>query len=149
MNTNTNFYQENDYKYSEIGIALTDFIYGSTVQISIPIITPFMDNSNVINNKERISKVNILNADVNALGINNNNECEVRNCMDLYVPHYLADFKRTPVLHSFSAHGGEYHPAVPHTDMVQYDWNGKKGTKFIVLFLGGDNSNPQIIGRVH
>ena len=41
MNTDNDFYQNTDYKYTEIGIAKTNFIYGGRVDIYIPTITPF------------------------------------------------------------------------------------------------------------
>lgn len=149
MNITNNYYQETDYRYTEIGIALTDFIYGDTVKVSIPTMTPFMNNTDEIVSTEAVSTVNIINDDINALGITSyeSRKYTTGNAIELKVPYYLADFKRTPIIHPFTAHK-ESHPAVAHTDMVQLDWNGKKGTRFIITFVGGQLDSPRIIGRM-
>lgn len=149
MNITNDYYQNTNYCYTEIGIALDDFIYGEIVKISIPTITPFMENNEEVKSTEVVSTVNIINDNINALGITSYDSRKIStgNSMELKVPYYLADYKRTPIVHPFSAHNAG-HPAVPHTDMVQLDWNGKKGTRFIITFVGGELNNAKIIGRM-
>lgn len=149
MNITNNYYQETDYRYTEIGIALTDFVYGGTVKVSIPTMTPFMKNDSEVISTETVSTVNIINDDINALGITSydSRKYTTGNAVVLKVPFYLADYVRTPVVHPFIGHGMG-HPAVPHTDMVQMKWNGKKGTRFIITFVGGQLDSPRIIGRM-
>lgn len=149
MNITNNYYQETDYRYTEIGIALNDFVYGGTVKVSIPTITPFMKNDNEVVSTDVVSTVNIINDDINALGITSyeSKKFSTGNAIELKVPWNLADVERNPVVHPFSAHGAG-HPAVPHTDMVKLNWNGIKGTRFIITFVGGELNNARIVGRM-
>lgn len=135
MNIVNNYYQETDYRYTEIGIALEDFTYGGDVSISIPTITPFMDNTSTVESTETVSTVNIINDDTTALGITTYESRKVStgNSMTLKVPWYLAD---TEILTNRD------------NDYISISKNGTKGTKFIISFVGGQLDNARIIGRM-
>ena len=136
MNITDNYYQEADYRYTEIGIALTDFTYGSTVSISIPTITPFMNTSKEVTTTGKVSTVNIINDDISALGIDSNNSKKytTSNSMSLTVPWYLADIETA------SINGSSY---------LQPKASGTKGTQFIISFVGGELNKAQIVGRMY
>lgn len=138
MNTSNDYYQNTDYKYTEIGIALNDFIYGDKVEIAIPVLTPFESTSLPLVSTEKISYDCIENADRSFINNSKVSSCTITNNMVLYVPYYLADYIRSPSAHDRS-----------HPDFIKLDWNGKKGTKFIISFVGGNLDKAQIIGRYH
>lgn len=140
MNTDNDFYQNTDYKYTEIGIAKTNFTYGGRVDIYIPTITPFKSGKS----EDKISYECIINDDKTFIGNGKSSKCASTNTLNLYVPHYLADFVRSPSL-PHNCHV----PMEPHQDIVQYKWNGTAGTKFIISFVGGNINNAQIIGRYY
>ena len=147
MNNNTDYYNTADYKYTEIGIALTDFEYGGKVQIAIPTITPFNSTSSNIDSNEKITYFNIVNADKSFLNNSKSSCCTVTNSFTLFVPWYLSDVEISPIEHQFTDSGGHNNPAQVHKDFIRLLRKGLKGTKFIISFVGGNVLNAQIIGR--
>ena len=140
MNTSNDFYQNTDYRYSEIGIAKTNFTYGGKVDIYIPTITPFKSGKS----EDKISYDCIVNDDKSFIKSGKSSKCTSTSTLRLTVPHYLADYERSPMLpHNCHA------PMEPHQDIVKYKWSGSAGTKFIIVFVGGNINNAQIIGRYY
>lgn len=149
MNINNNYYQDTDYRYTEIGIALSDFTYGNTVNVSIPTITPFMNTSSEVTTTTTVSTVNIINDDIAALGLSTNasKKFKTSNNMALKVPWYLADIKEKSPTKTTSSSDHHSHN-INLTDMIGLDFNGTKGTRFIISFVGGELNNARIIGRM-
>ena len=144
MNTDNDFYQNTDYKYTEIGIAKTNFTYGGRVDIYIPTITPFKSGKS----EDKISYDCIVNDDKSFIGNGKSSKCASTNTLRLVVPHYLADYVRSPGRTHYCHECGAA-ISQPHEDMVKYNWNGTAGTKFIISFVGGNINNAQIIGRYY
>ena len=140
MNTSNDFYQNTDYRYSEIGIAKTNFTYGGKVDIYIPTITPFKSGKS----EDKISYDCIVNDDKRFIKSGKSSKCTSTSTLRLTVPHYLADYERSPML-PHNCHV----PMEPHQDIVKYKWSGSAGTKFIIVFVGGNINNAQIIGRYY
>lgn len=139
MNTSNDYYQNTDYRYTEIGIALTDFVYGDKVEIAIPVLTPFETSSIPVVSTKKISYDCIINEDRSFIHNSKASSCIITNNLIMTVPYYLADYIRSPNSHS----------ECNHDDLVKLIWNGKKGTKFIISFVGGNLDKAQIIGRYY
>lgn len=160
MNTVTNYYDELDLKYPEIAIAMDDIdrLDPQPTRFIIPILTPNMNNSDISEQIIHQNKGNLQNSDT-VLEINNIN---VTNYITLPVPKEVCGGLETELykLASFvnkanlSGSGGEvaYYSFSSSkasifdfiTDDIRYI---KKGSKWLVVFVGGDITNPRIIAR--
>lgn len=122
MNEVSSFYDETDLRYPEIAICLED-TSGPTGKFSIPILTPFMDNDQIVS----ITEVNdtsktLLSGSRKELEIGS---CEISNYLELKLPDI--------VLHEM-----QYH----NPNLVVH-----KGDKFLAVFVGGDVNKCKLISR--
>lgn len=116
---NTNYYQDKRFEYPEVAIALEDFYYKGKGKFFIPVLFPELTSEVPYNNDtSRGSTSNIVNYNKRH-GISN---VTVSNYLELSVPSYIGESLKD-----------EYETI-------------KKGTKFIVVFIGGEINNPKIIG---
>ena len=116
---NTNYYQDKRFEYSEVAVAIEDFYYEGTGKFFIPILFPELTSDVPYNNiASKGSTANIINYNTRH-GIKN---VTVSNYIELKVPKYIAEFIKD-----------EYNTI-------------KKGTEFIIVFVGGEVNNPKIIG---
>jgi len=120
MQTMNNFYDNLDLKYPEIAIALEDInkTNPGLVKFSIPILTPSLDNSKKVSNIIHQNPGNLRNTKKTALEISN---ITISNYVEIPLNKALC-------IDDYS----DYIPA---------------GSKWIVVFIGGDITKPQIIGR--
>ena len=122
MNEISNFYDQTDLRYPEIAVCLED-THGPTGKFSIPILTPFMNNSSPVTET-------IYNDSGKTLLSGTRQELEIGNCtMSNYLVLDLPDI----VKHEISYHD----PRI----MV------RKGEKFIAVFVGGDINKCKLISR--
>ncbi len=122
MNEISNFYDETDLRYPEIAICLEDTC-GPTGKFAIPILTPFMDNTRVIDTKE-------YNTSTKTLLSGSKKEMEIGSCnMCNYLTLRLPDI----VLHEKYWHNSK---------LVV-----RKGEQFIAVFVGGDLNKCKLISR--
>ena len=121
MDSIVNFYDNMDLRYPEIGIAMQqiDRLNPGLVKFIIPILTPNMDNSRRVESKIHQNKDSLMNK-------NKNIEIEtldIRNYITIKMPRevcslfYMSDTDR-------------YIPS---------------GSKWIIVFVGGDITKPKII----
>lgn len=152
-----NYYTDSDCKYSEIVIAMEDFSYGTYVKCTIPSILTFTGSE--VNEKEsKLNTSNIMNKNKEALGISSYNSC---NYINIFIPKQFApidDFHKH-IHNDIDKHvgliqpilGGHIHINNPDIgNRVEdhiYHPVGKKGDKFIALFVGGDMNKCSIVGR--
>ena len=116
---NTNYYQDKRFEYSEVAVVIEDFYYEGTGKFFIPILFPELSSDVPYNNiASKGSTANIINYNTRH-GIKN---VTVSNYIELKVPKYIAEFIKD-----------EYNTI-------------KKGTEFIIVFVGGEVNNPKIIG---
>lgn len=87
MNTISNFYDNLDLKYPEIGIAMDriDRINPGYIRFIIPILTPNLDTTKIVEQKARQNKTNLMNT-VNNVEIEN---IEVSNFVKIKMPREL------------------------------------------------------------
>ena len=109
----------------EIGTALENFEYGSMVKISIPSLTPFINNKRAT---YKINTANIMNKDINSLKITS---CECQNYLEILIPLEL--FR-----HKFDQKNLLY-------EYLPYD--GSAGEQFVMSFIGGDINKPVVLRR--
>lgn len=160
MNTVTNYYDELDLKYPEIAIAMDDIdrLDPQPTRFIIPILTPNMNNSDISEQIIHQNKGNLQNSDT-VLEINNIN---VTNYITLPVPKEVCGGLETELykLASFvnkanlSGSGGDfayYSFSSSKTSIFDFITDDiryiKKGSKWLVVFVGGDITNPRIIAR--
>ena len=121
-----NSYSDSTMNTPEIGIALEDFTYGGTVKISIPSLTPFMDNNKASSGNNKVIKKNIMNKDTSQLKLT---DCISQNYIELPVPLELYRYKLNE----------------PYERTATY--SGSKGEKFVIMFIGGSIDKPIIVRR--
>lgn len=128
LSKQSSFFQDQDFKYPEIAILLEDISIDSNMgKFYVPILTPTMAGDRIIeSSKPVLSTANILNKD--DLGLSSYTES---NYVELEVPKYIFPF---------TASGGA---EVPVT--ITYH-NITKGSKFVIVFVGGDINNIKVIG---
>lgn len=139
---NSNFYTELDLKYPEIAIAMDDIdiLNPGLVRFIIPILTPGVNMTKPILNTVYQSKSSLMNSNKAAFEINN---IKLRNYITLPVTREVCGTNLVDYL--FKKDSNEYYNFISNIpNSVRYI---KKGSKWIVIFLGGDITNPVIIGR--
>lgn len=113
-----NYYEKLDLKYPEIAIAAqTFYTTDSSANFYIPVLMPMM-NSNSSGSRTKLpSSKNILN-------------------------------KNKPLISSSAYSSGSINIPLRSERLGSWKYNKvPKGSKFIVIFIGGDIDNPQILGR--
>ena len=183
MNDMSNFYDELDLKYPEIAIAMEriDRLNPGTIQFSIPVLTPNMDNSKTTNTVVHQNTLNLKNKNKYQFEIENIN---VSNYISIPIPTELC----APSFDKLTITGGHlqigtlsdnettitatltrledsdiyrirgkysgnpYMSAVRgelKCELYEEDRYIEAGSKWIVIFIGGDITKPQIIGRYY
>ena len=122
MNEVSNFYDQTDYRYTEIAVCLEETSV-PTGKFAIPILTPFMNTDYASSNTE-------YNSSTKSLLSGTRKELEIKNCS---ISNYLELRLPDIVLHEI-----EYHN--PNITV-------KKGEKFIAVFVGGDVNKCRLISR--
>lgn len=120
-----NYYLESDYKYNEIAIALEDFIYDNLVPISIPSVMALLNKETPITTNNRLYGYNLQNKDKSRFNLPMN--VVISNHVNIVIPSNFA---------------------------VSSEWDrdrdcyiGRRGTQFIITFVGGNSNKYRIIGR--
>lgn len=160
MNTVTNYYEELDLKYPEIAIAMDDIdrLDPKPTRFIIPILTPNMNTEDIFEQVIHQNSYNLQNSDTK-LEINN---IHMTNYITLPIPKEVCGGLETELFKlalfitnaNLNGSGGDY---CTHnlqieknniysfiTDDIRYI---KKGSKWLVVFVGGDITNPRIIAR--
>lgn len=121
MDSILNFYDNMDLRYPEIGIAMQeiDRTNPGVIKFIIPVLTPNMDNSRLIESRVHLNKDSLMNK-------NRNIEVE-----DLKVSNYI-NIKMPKEVCSI------YH-------MTNDERYITSGSKWIIVFVGGDITKPRII----
>ena len=182
MNDITNFYDTLDLKYPEIGIAMQDIdrLNPGRVKFIIPVLTPDMDTSKVVEQKVHQTKSNLKNADRN-LEIEN---ISIPNYIEIPIPKELCavsegDFNvsegtisltggsssisdayqsgagSVSELSGFISVTGSISGTLNITNgnvrgtlnITPSDRYIEKGSKWIIVFVGGDITKPRVISR--
>lgn len=140
-----NFYEKTDMIYPEKIIALEDFKYGTMVKCSIPILTPFLNASNIKDESIKLFKNNIDNRDVSLLGIDRYNSC---NFIELFIPKNLCKGYKCniPVSDDCKCCRENLDLCLEH-ECKHHICEGKQGEEFVGIFVGGDINKCSIIGR--
>lgn len=128
-----NFYMNLDLRYPEIAILLNDVERHSSRkgQFYIPILLPTISgNRPKLNNKPAPPMSNHI---INSSSKTDN--YSESNYIELIIPQHLFPF---PKLYSSS----NDHNVIEHPSYL------KKGTQFIIVFIGGDITNIKIIGVI-
>lgn len=123
MNSMTNFYDNLDLKYPEIGIAIQDInrLNPGKVKMIIPILTPNMDNTKAIEKVAYQNSSNLMNAKKNV----NIQNIKITNYIEIPFPSEICTVS-------------EY-----DTDRFTIE----AGSKWIIVFVGGDITKPRPIAR--
>lgn len=124
MNTMYDFYDKMDLKYPEIAIAIDDIdrCNPGNVRFIIPVLTPLMDNGKPITDSIRQNKSSLRNDQSVKLEVEN---IIVTNFISIKVPQEVCN-------------------------VYQVDDSNRiisAGSKWIVVFVGGDITKPRIISR--
>ena len=128
-----NYYNNIDYKYSEIVITVEDFVYDSFVKCYLPSMMSLSEFNSPANGK--INTNNIMNENINALGIS---RYVPTNYINIFIPKELANIDNlTDFVYNQSK----------TEDKLSYIPMGKKNEKFIAVFVGGNINNCKVIGR--
>ena len=85
-----NFYTIPDMTHSELVITLEDFKYNTKVKCRIPSLMPLLTENTIVQDNKRVSPINILNRNINLLGIGRYTSC---NYIELYIPSSLSNGK--------------------------------------------------------
>ena len=122
MNDIINFYDKMDLKYPEIGIAMQDIDRRNPgkVKFIIPILTPNLDNSKIVNKTIFQNKANLRNKTI-AFDIKN-----------ISLTNYIMIPMPKEVCMSYDM---DDDPIIP------------SGSKWILSFVGGDITKPRPIAR--
>lgn len=139
---NSNFYTELDLKYPELAIAIDDIdiLNPGNIRFIIPVLTPGVNTTKPIFNTVFQSKSNLMNANKSAFEINN---ITMRNYITLPVTREVCGTTLTDYI--FPKDSDEYYRFIDNIpDSVRFI---RRGSKWIVIFLGGDITNPIIVGR--
>ena len=116
---NPNYYQDKRFEYPEEAVVLEDFYYKAKGKFFIPILCPELSSAIPYSNEaNRGSTSNIINYN-SRHGIKGTT---VSNYVDLSVPEFIGNGIKD------------------NYNMI------KKGTKFLIVFVGGEINNPKIIG---
>lgn len=121
----TNFYQDQEMKYTEMAVVLEDFEVKTSGKFYIPVLLPEVAGGSPINSSGRVISSNIVNSSGKA-GIGSYTST---NYVELRVPGYIED--EVKVLKYFRGR---------LTYVIQ------KGEKLLVTFIGGEVNRPCIIG---
>lgn len=121
MDSIINFYDNMDLRYPEIGIAMQqiDRFNPGDVKFIIPVLTPNMDNSRLVESKIHQNKDSLMNK-------NKNIEVEsldIRNYITIKMPREVCSM-------FYISDNDRYIPS---------------GSKWIIVFVGGDITKPRII----
>lgn len=124
MNTMYDFYDKMDLKYPEIAIAIDDIDRSNpgNVRFIIPVLTPLMDNSKPITDSIRQNKSSLRNDQSVKLEVEN---IIVTNFISIKVPQEVCNVYQ-----------------VNDSNRII-----NAGSKWIVVFVGGDITKPRIISR--
>lgn len=122
MNNVLNFYDTLDLKYPEIGIAIQDIDRSNPglVKIIIPILTPNMDTTKIIQKIAYQNSSNLKNLNKNNVDIQN---IQISNYIEIPFPKeicYTSDIDDNII---------------------------KAGSKWLIVFVGGDITKPRAIAR--
>lgn len=144
----TNYYDKLDLKYPEIAIAIDkiDRLKPGLIRFNVPVLTPNLTtNGKASKSDVHQSASNIQNQ--NPIKISN---ISITNYISCKIPKELCsnDISRSSVTGTMiigqtsgSILGGSY------INLVDYDRYIPAGSKWIIVFIGGDINKPQIIGR--
>ncbi len=123
MNNVVNFYDTLDLKYPEIGIAMQDIdrTNPGKVKIIIPILTPNMDSSKLIEKTAYQNSSNLKNAKKNTVNIQN---IKITNYIEIPFPKEIC-----------TTFEGDEENII------------KSGSKWLIVFVGGDITKPRPISR--
>lgn len=127
----SDFYQTGNLQYPEIATLLEPVTYQKNIgKFFIPILTPTLSGSSTYQaNRPVVSTSNIVNKD--NLGLSGYTET---NYIELTVPKHLFN----PIIKNHTSEKDVHH-------VVTYE-QYPAGTKFIIVFIGGDINNIRIIG---
>lgn len=120
---------------------LEPYTYGSNVKCTIPTLLPMLDKSNVVEEKNKVFDFNLMNKDKSLVKLDRYTSS---NYINVYIPKKLAPIKFCKDSKSFSKISDCN--CTPCT--CGLDLNGKKGDKFVVMFVGGDIKNIRVIERL-
>lgn len=139
---NSNFYTELDLRYPEIAIAMDDIdiLNPGMTRFIIPILTPGVVMTKPVSNTVYQSKHNLMNSNKAAFEINN---IRMKNYITLPVTREVCGTNLMNYI--FDTNSDEYYKFISNIpDNQRYI---RRGSKWIVIFIGGDITNPSIIGR--
>lgn len=127
MSNISDFYDKLDLRYPEIAIAIEDIYRPSPGRIKfiIPILTPIMDNSKIIEKTAYQTKYNLRNENKN-LEVN---DIRITNYIEIPVPAEICQ-----------TYNNIIEPDICELIIP-------KGSKWIVVFIGGDITKPRVISR--
>ena len=118
----SNFFQNKEMHYNELGVVLEDFNYTKKAKVYIGVLLPEIQGNSPINNKiVRGSTSNILNK-TGSQGITS---AQVSNYVELLVPRYIGETLKND------------------RDII------KKGTQLLISFIGGEINKPVVVGVVN
>ena len=128
MSNPSNFYENLDLKYPEIAIAMEeiDRLSPGLISFVIPILTPTMDNTKLVTKTIYQNRSSLRNSKYSAYEIGN---VELSNSVYIKIPIEI-----TGGLSLLNMND------IP--DSIRYI---QKGSKWIVVFVGGDITKPRII----
>lgn len=123
MNNVTNFYDTLDLKYPEIGIAMQDIdrTNPGKVKIIIPILTPNIDSTKLVEKISYQNTSNLKNADKRTVNIQN---IKITNYVEIPFPKEIC-----------TTYDGDKENII------------KAGSKWLIVFVGGDITKPRPISR--
>lgn len=165
MNDISNFYDEMDLKYPEIGIAMDriDRLNPGLIRFSIPVLVPNMDNSKTYNGTIHQNTTNLKNDPSVKYEIDN---IYISNYITIPMPKEVCAF----IPSSFTITSGNINsPSVIMTGFSDHNIHGtgsmnqlsgsiniqyhdseryiEPGSKWIIVFVGGDSTKPRVIAR--
>lgn len=118
----SNFFQNKEMHYNELGVVLEDFYYTEKAKVYIGVLLPeIQGNSPINNNIVRGSTSNILNK-TGSQGITS---AQVSNYVELLVPRYIGETLKNNI------------------NII------KKGTQLLISFIGGEINKPVVVGVVN
>ena len=174
MYSSINFYDTLDLKYPEIGIALEkiDRMNPGEIKFSIPILTPNVNNSSEFNETIHQTKNNLKNKDKSSFEVSN---IKKSNYVKIKIPKELCALPGgkyimesdsgsinnerftisldQPIMEGQTSLSGT---AYENLGKLKYEVNLtihddfryiEKGSKWIIVFVGGDINKPRVIGR--
>lgn len=126
----SDFYENLDLKYPEIAIAIDkiDRLNPQPTRFIIPILTPSMPNESISNNKIYQNKVNLQNLSKDTVEVGNIDAC---NYITISMPKEVCGIIYCDNIDN-----------IPNSVRYINPWS-----KWLVVFVGGDITNPRIISR--